>query len=422
LIKNAEFFAYFREKDSDLREVTYWLLCGVDFCLLTFSILLLFRQDGAHFCKRLLGAMFLILAWYIMMTMLVLSGALARYPFLFRAGVPFYYLAAPLLYIYVRSECSGESKFRRYDWLHFGPAVLAFVDLFPYYFLTSHSVKSAEMLMYADDPTVITSIGRGFLPPVVHYGLRCSLSLVYVICQWQLLFGKSTRRKERPSVSSMTKAVSILVGLMYLGNSVLCFGTVRNAQWIDFDHLSSFHDYAVLFTIAYVVTLSVYIFDNPTLLYGRGEPVVEKTPLNIAKEDEEPAFSVRDSAPEVKSGISPEFISDFIPRLEEYMQSSQAYRRKGVTLYEIAKDLEVSPGTLSSLLNSHYNQRFNDYINQYRINHVLARMQSDSEWRMLSIEGLAEDAGFSSRTPFYAAFKKFTGMTPSSYIKKNIES
>jgi YesN/AraC family two-component response regulator len=120
----------------------------------------------------------------------------------------------------------------------------------------------------------------------------------------------------------------------------------------------------------------------------------------------------------MKAGPSSEFLNEFIPRLENYMETSGAYRRKGITVYDIAKDLGIAPNVLSNILNKHYNQRFNDYINGYRIDYVTKRLKSDSEWRKLSIEGLAEDAGFSSRSPFYAAFRKYTGLTPSLFVKE----
>lgn len=404
-----------------MREITYWLLCGADFCLLTFSILLLFRQKKHDFGKRLLGSVFFILAWYIMMSLLILSGTIMSYPGLFKSGVPFYYLVGPLLYIYVRSACFGEGSFRRYDWIHFVPTLLAFIDLFPYFFLTSEAVKKAELLTYLDDPASILSIGRGFLPPMVHFALRATLGIVYLICQWCLLFGKSTSIRKRLHVSKITKAVSILVGAMYVGNSVLSFGMWRHVGWIDFDNIHSFYDYTALFTIASVVALSIFILDNPSLLYGGAKPQPDSG-VRVPVEEEHSTASIDlEYAPELRPGLAPEFIDDFVHRLDDLMKSSQAFRRKGVTVYEIAKDLDVSPTVLSNVLNSHYNQRFNDYINHYRIKYVLAKLHSDEEWRRLSIEGLAEEAGFSSRTPFYAAFKKFTGLTPSLYIKQNIQ-
>lgn len=352
------------------------------------------------------------------MSLLILSGYLVHYPYLFRTGVPFYYLAAPLLYIYVRSKRLGESRLRRLDWIHFVPAILAFVDLFPYFFLTSLEFKKAEMAEYSTNHASVVLMGRGILPPSFHYYVWTTLGMGYALYQWWLLFIRSSDQEKKIYVDDGTKVISVLFGLMYAGNSLISYAMLRHAGWFDINHIGSYYDYTVLFLIASVVALSVYVFSNPTVLYGKiALPSVSALEYSSVPDLQDREL-IAEPAQEIKAGPSPEFLSDFIPRLENFMETSGAYRRKGITVYDIAKDLGIAPNVLSNILNTHYNQRFNDYINSYRIQYVTKRLKSDSDWRKLSIEGLAEDAGFSSRTPFYAAFKRYTGLTPSLFMKQ----
>ena len=365
------------------------------------------------------------------MTLLILSGSLVRAPYLFRSGVPFYYLVAPLLYIYVRCKVLGESRLRKYDWIHFVPAALAFIDLFPYYFLTSLDFKKLEMAEYAANHASVVWIGRGMLPPSVHYCAWTTLGMGYVVYQWWLLFKRHVSSRKQYGADHGTRVISVLFGLMLAGNLVISFSMLRHVGWLDFDHVSSFNFFTFLFLIASVVALSIYVFTNPMVLYGKMafssvQTIDSYSVSEVADSEPAAAGAAAESAvgpdagpvQEIKTGPSLQFLGEFIPRLESYMETTGAYRRKGITIYDIAKDLGIAPTMLSGVLNKHYNQRFNDYINAYRIEYVKKRLKSDKDWRKLSIEGLAEDAGFSSRSPFYTAFKKYTGLTPSLYMRE----
>ena len=59
--------------------------------------------------------------------------------------------------------------------------------------------------------------------------------------------------------------------------------------------------------------------------------------------------------------------------------------------------------------------RFNDLINWCRIQYIKDGLDS-AKWNLLTLEGIGEEAGFNNRTTFLAAFKKFTGVTPTAFV------
>ena len=68
------------------------------------------------------------------------------------------------------------------------------------------------------------------------------------------------------------------------------------------------------------------------------------------------------------------------------------------------------------------NKRYNDYINELRIKSIVIEIENQG-LENLSIEGIAYNYGFSSKSTFYRAFKKHKGCTPSEYIEKiNLKS
>ncbi len=56
-----------------------------------------------------------------------------------------------------------------------------------------------------------------------------------------------------------------------------------------------------------------------------------------------------------------------------------------------------------------------DFINHQRIQEVIERFKSGDD-QLLTIQTIAEEAGFRSKTTFIKAFKKETGMLPKSFI------
>ena len=72
---------------------------------------------------------------------------------------------------------------------------------------------------------------------------------------------------------------------------------------------------------------------------------------------------------------------------------------------------------LSQLLNENLNQKFYDFVNGYRVEEA-KRALFDPANDHLTILAVALEAGFSSKSAFNAAFKKFAGTTPSDFRKQ----
>lgn len=104
-------------------------------------------------------------------------------------------------------------------------------------------------------------------------------------------------------------------------------------------------------------------------------------------------------------------------KIEQYMQESRIYRKQGLTLDELAESLALPHYKLSFILNNSYQQSFINFLNTWRINEIKAQMKDPVLMQYFTIEALAKNAGFTSRSAFYSAFKKHTGLNPSQYAK-----
>lgn len=104
-----------------------------------------------------------------------------------------------------------------------------------------------------------------------------------------------------------------------------------------------------------------------------------------------------------------------IKSLEKVMLEKQFHRDTNIKLNDIAKELRVSSHQLSQLLNDNLGKSFALFINEHRIEEAKKLLQENNQF---TLEAIGFEAGFSSKSTFYATFKKVVGQTPSEYKKQ----
>lgn len=105
-------------------------------------------------------------------------------------------------------------------------------------------------------------------------------------------------------------------------------------------------------------------------------------------------------------------------QLDHHIRSRQLYRNKKISLTSLSAELGIGRHRLSSLINNYYHLTFSDYINSFRINRIKEQLKDTRVLQRHTIEMLANDAGFASRSAFYSAFKKETGISPKEYLQR----
>lgn len=83
----------------------------------------------------------------------------------------------------------------------------------------------------------------------------------------------------------------------------------------------------------------------------------------------------------------------------------------------IAKDLETNSTYISFVFNKHYKESFKQYFTRLKIDYIIDKLKNDSQYRKYSIQGLAQEVGYTNASAFSRAFKKQIGITPSAFLK-----
>ena len=115
------------------------------------------------------------------------------------------------------------------------------------------------------------------------------------------------------------------------------------------------------------------------------------------------------------SHLSDEDKQQLLARIQEVMDSNPEIFTPDFTLERLATLLGSRYKYVSQVINEHYQQNFNTFLNSYRIKEACKRMGDVKNYGNYTIEAISESVGFKSRSTFVSSFKRITGLTPSQY-------
>lgn len=104
--------------------------------------------------------------------------------------------------------------------------------------------------------------------------------------------------------------------------------------------------------------------------------------------------------------------------IEQAMLSKQLYKHNDLTLDVLATETGLNRYYISTALNRCTGKNISSYVNEYRIKEAI-RIMSEPGYKNLTLDAIAEEAGFNDRQNFHRVFKKKTGLSPGSF-RKNI--
>lgn len=181
----------------------------------------------------------------------------------------------------------------------------------------------------------------------------------------------------------------------------------------------------VTFWVAFSLYFTMGIFGLGLLAIGI------YTPLRYAKENDFKAFldyieksntpaTVKSVIPEPKAPSNSKGIRLKLntEKLIASLENEKNYRDPKLTLASLAERLGTSPRSLSRTISEGCSMNFFELINSYRIKEVKENLLNE-DYKHYAILSIGLEAGFKSKSTFYDAFKKNTGMTPSQYRSSN---
>jgi len=358
------------------------LLFGLLQCTVMIGLILK-NRNWHHVENRILLGLLSVLLVTLIPPFLGNSRLVQQHSFLQFAPLYLSLFVFPLIYLYVRSIFAGQLR-KKAIVVHLGTPIL-FWSYFTFIWLGTLSVAAESKGIWA------RSFGY-FTAQTLHYLLLIVFTVGYTIASVLSIQKEQNHRvpKEYAKFKAWIKILIMVLGIgvvlemtaMVLGKF---YGYWRGSpidEWLGFSFVFGVKIYnaAVLYGISLLAYISYSSLRHKKIVIGAYEAKI-------------------------------------LESITDKMQIEKMYLDPNLTLSKFSSDLGITPGKLSAILNHNQGTTFNDFVNGYRVQEVMHLVKGGKNGH-LTLEAIAANAGFKSKTTFYRAFKKITSKTPRVYFQE----
>lgn len=358
------------------------LAFGVFQGLMMMLVLLGFRRNLALTC--LLGLV-LVLVLNLFNHLLLSTNLFIKVPHLVYVFTPTLMLIGPLYYWHLTAVFSPDKRIK--PLLHLLPFALAIMLLLPFYLLSGP--EKIDQLEIQQSARLIPLTTGSYLFMV----LQIAQVFAYIIWANRVLSEEEPNAISKPGKQ----------GIQWLRR----FGWAFSTYWLlDFLALTLYTFLGAIHPqVFYVTILGTTIFINVLAVFMiRKHKEFNRSVLNPVR---------------VKGRISKsdDEIEETLARIYLAMEEDKPYLDPQFSLLKFSELLEKTPHQVSEILNVSLGKSFYEFINEYRYEEAKERLQS-SQYNHLTILAIAFDSGFNNKNTFNKVFKKYSGKTPSQFIKE----
>ncbi|MBK7104935.1 MAG: helix-turn-helix transcriptional regulator [Ignavibacteriae bacterium] len=358
--------------------ITYIFAIGAAQAVFLFFIL--WKKKENNFANKFLAITMIVFAVDLSGGVLFLSGYIKYFPWFLGLNNSLPYLYGPLIYLYIIFLIHKQEKIETNNFLHFIPFLIVQVYGIFFFYFEGSEYQLSLIDFSKEPPWHIVLVGT--LIPFV--------GLLYLILT--VIITLKYNRVIKNKFSNIEKIdLNWLLFLVY--GTVIIWLIVFLSYLLDVIYGQGFQANLLIY-----ISISIFLYTLAIKSYK--QPEIET--INYETETYK------------KSGLTEDKADEYLKNLLEIMKDDKPHLDTKLSLNNLADKVGISSHNLSEIINTKLEQNFYDFINSYRVEEVKKLITEDKEGKYnLLAHGF--EAGFSSKSAYYSAFKKFTGKTPAQF-------
>lgn len=328
-------------------------------------------------------------------------------------------LLGPSYYLYFRSLTSQEFRLQPRFWWHLLPGLLQFglaVGAICYDLLWTLCIRGQHKLYLTGTkgPALVAAEN------IIQHLSYLQYVLLPTYCWWGLADYRRYARylndnfsdSERLRFAGLRQILLVQVLALFLSQLF----TLLDWKFGLSDATSWYYYFLRGLLIYWLIAVGLQANSDSATSSLRFDTLPEPTPTPEPTEMRStPIIEIPPSQESLTAELAPELII-WRENLLTLMDEERPWLKPELTLTEVAKQMHITPGLLSKVINSGCGQNFNDFVNAYRVREA-QRLLADPRFAHYSLVGVALESGFNSRSTFNRVFKKVVGRAPSELVR-----
>lgn len=299
------------------------------------------------------------------------------YPKFFLTAYVLIYLYCPIYNLFVQSTVHPQFNFNRTHFIHILPTAIYLLALVRWFIMT-------------DDEVILLLTQGAHLELTLVDFVSIGLNIYFIWASWKL----------RRDSTKLTTTYSRNWAFIFLNTSLM----IANLAWllVVLRHLglAAYLPVLQLSTVYTSMSLMIFAFGY-FLVVNSGQFSVAQIMQNIKYKN---------------VGLDEDKTKELERRIIWAFEETKPYRNPEFSLTELSELCQLDKVKISYVLNTSMKTNFAELLNRYRVEEFVTLVQSEG-YSNFSMLGIAQEAGFSSKSTFYKAFKEIKGQTPKEYFK-----